>query len=150
MAGLRIAALICRYLLAAVFLLAGGLKLADPSRFLLDIQSFNVLPYPVAFGAAMLVPWLEVLGALALVAGRWGYRAALICLDGLVIGFIGILAYSWSAGLDPNCGCFGDWLVFPHLGAHIAFNVGLMLILDFLLIREALKLMRARAATDAR
>lgn len=120
-----------RLFAGGVYLVSGTLKLADPSRFFLDVLSFNAVPYGMAYGVAMALPWLEVLGALALLTG-WGKRGAVALLLPLTLGFIGLLVWAESQGHALDCGCFGQWLVFPNLAAHLAFNGVLALALTVL------------------
>jgi len=110
-----------RFIVGAVFLLSGALKVLDPGRFLIDVLAFEAVPYPVAYLTALGLPWLEILCALALWSGI-ALRGAALWLLLLSMSFIFLLARSAYAGMDLECGCFGDWLVFPHLGYHLAFN----------------------------
>lgn len=119
-----------RAFLSAVFLLSGGLKLLDPGQFLLDVQSFNAVPYGVAYFVAMFLPVLEILCALALWYRRLAFGAGLL-LIALLIGFIGLMVTAELRGLNLHCGCFGDWLIFPDAYMHIGFNcilLGLLLL----------------------
>lgn len=113
-----------RGLVSLVFLVSGGLKLQDPSRFLLDVQSFELLPYTLAYAVALALPWLEVFGAVALWRQSLARSAALL-LGLATLGFIAALGLATAKGIALDCGCFGDWLVFPNLGAHVAFNLAL-------------------------
>jgi len=108
-----------------VFLLSGLLKLADPARFLIDIQSMQLVPYPTAWAATFFVPWLEVIAGLALVLGRLE-RGASFLLAALTAFFCAIIVVTEMRGIDTACGCFGDWLVFPSVAAHLAFNAALL------------------------
>jgi len=119
-----------RAFLSAVFLLSGGLKLLAPGQFLLDVQSFDVVPYGVAYFVALFLPVLEILCALALWP-RCLARGAGWLLIGLLLGFSGLILYEELEGLNLHCGCFGDWLIFPDAYMHIGFNcilLGLLLL----------------------
>lgn len=52
-----------------VFVYAALLKLKDPGRFLIDIRSFDMLPDPFAAWLALGLPWIELLGGLAVITG---------------------------------------------------------------------------------
>lgn len=121
--------------LAAVFVVSAFAKLTDPARFLLDVQAFQLLPYPLAYGATLLVPWLELVCGLTLFVRRFASAAATI-LALLTASFIGIIASAWQRDLKLDCGCFGDWLVFPNFGSHIAFNTLLLALLVWLLVAK--------------
>lgn len=118
---MKLLSAMARAFLSAVFLLSGLLKLLEPGQFLLDVQSFNVVPYGVAYFVALFLPVLEVLCALALWQRRLACGAGLI-QAGLLLGFIGLILYGALAGLNLHCGCFGDWLIFPDAYMHIGFN----------------------------
>lgn len=125
MAGAQLGIWILRAAVSLVFLVSGFLKLLDPGRFLLDVQAFELLPYSLAFGAALALPWLEILAAVGLWWRRLGTGSPLL-LGLATLGFIGALGIANARGLERDCGCFGEWLVFPNMAAHVAFNCGLV------------------------
>ncbi len=125
--------LLATLFLILVFAISGGLKLANPARFLLDVQAFEVFPFPIAFVSSLLVPWLEVLCAIALIFRSLAAGAALI-LTALTTSFIALIGYAWASGLHLDCGCFGEWLVFPNFASHIGFNLLLLLLLVYILV----------------
>ena len=93
-----------------VFLIAGGLKALDPASFVDQIGRFRILPASLApFAAYTLVPFEVALGAALLVdyRRRWAVGAAVA----LLLGFIGLMAYTWAIGGDVSeCGCFGSFV----------------------------------------
>lgn len=89
-----------------VFVYAGALKLQDPSRFLIDIRSFDLVPDPYAAWIALLLPWVEVFGGLAVILGLWR-RGGLFLLNLLLVAFFIAIAIAKSRGLNIHCGCFG-------------------------------------------
>jgi len=102
--GLRTA---CRFLLGAVFAIAGGMKIAHPAGFFSDLLAYHI-PFPEMFlrGVAAGLPWLEVLVGAGLLLNVWPETirpiASILCLI-----FVGLLAQAVLRGLDLNCGCFG-------------------------------------------
>lgn len=125
MARARIGLILLRLLVSAIFLLSGALKLADPGRFLLDVRSFELLNYPLAYATALALPWLEILAAL----GLWWRRTAIggaLLLALSTMSFLVVIAVSNLRGVHLDCGCFGDWLVFPNVASHVLFNTGLL------------------------
>lgn len=98
---------VCRFGLGAVFLLAGGMKIAHPAIFFSDLLSFG-LPFPEMFlrVVAVSLPWLEVLAGFGLVLNLWPETirpvASILCLI-----FVLMLGQAVMRGLDLNCGCFG-------------------------------------------
>ena len=125
----------CRFLLGGVFVIAGGLKLAHPAAFFSDLLGFGV-PFPEWFlrGAAVGLPWLEVLTGAGLLLNFWPETirpvVALLCLS-----FVVMLGQAVGRGLDLNCGCFGagasGWFERPDVAlarALILFTASLYLV----------------------
>jgi len=96
-----------RIILAAFFLAAGVLKAIDPIRFAEDIRNYQLLPDPLPALSALILPWLEIFAALAVLSGRL-YRGGLVLLGGMLAVFLVALTSAWVRGLDIRCGCFGD------------------------------------------
>ncbi|KDN23399.1 MauE/DoxX family redox-associated membrane protein [Amycolatopsis rifamycinica] len=98
--------------LAAVWLVSGALKLADPGQTLIAVQAYEVLPGALENVVAVALPLVELVLGLLLLAGlatRWAAAAAL----GLLLVLIAGIAQSWARGLSIDCGCFGG-------GGHVA------------------------------
>lgn len=125
MAGRNSALILVRLLVSAVFLISGGLKLVDPGRFLLDVRSFELLPYSLAYATALALPWLEILAALGLWWRGLASGSAFL-LAVATMSFLAAIALATLGGVSLDCGCFGDWLVFPNIATHVAFNSGLL------------------------
>lgn len=118
-----------------VFLLSGLLKLSDPASFLLDLEAFPFVPYSLAFATVLVLPWAEVLAAVALIIGR--LRAGALLMVGLMATvFIAFILLAQAMGIDADCGCFGDWLIFPSPLLHVAFNAVLLGLTGGQLLRE--------------
>ena len=101
-----IALLLARWLLAAVFAVAGLAKLADRSGSRQALRDFGV-PARLATPLGILLPWAEIAIAAALPPpaqpggapwGRW--CACFTLLPGS--------ESTWPAGIDPACHCFGQ------------------------------------------
>jgi uncharacterized membrane protein YphA (DoxX/SURF4 family) len=92
--------------LAAVWLISGGLKVADPDQTYVAVRAYDVLP-PAGVGiVAALLPWLELaLGGL-LLAGI-GTRAVAVLSAALLVVFVAGVTQAWARGLSIDCGCFG-------------------------------------------
>ena len=103
----KVVLLFARWIIAAVFLYAGVVKILDPAAFAVDINNYRLMPYPVAGLMAAVLPWLEVMCAGLLIAGRWMRGAALI-LVGLNAVFLLAILSAMVRGLDISCGCFGS------------------------------------------
>ena len=92
-----------RYLLAALFLWAGVVKLSDPKAFARNIDAFALVPEEFLVVTAIGLPLLEIVIAVA-VALRWRFGLPLMAATLLL--FMGVLWYGVLAGLDVDCGCF--------------------------------------------
>ncbi len=122
----RLPVIAAMVLLGGTYLVAGLLKVASPDRFLLDVQSFQILPYPLAWATAFFLPWLEIFAAVSVFTRRL-FCGACAWLALLSVVFIGALISAEVRGFDLDCGCFGDWLVFPNLATHLFYNTLLAL-----------------------
>lgn len=124
--------LLARIALAAVFLVAGGAKLADLPGSRKAVAGFGV-PERLAPAAGLALPIAELLIGLALIpAGlaRWGALAALA----LLLAFIGAIGYNLARGRTPDCHCFGQIHSAPAGPSTIARNGGLAAIALFILV----------------
>ena len=107
MAGIRRLVLLLLCLgLSGLFLYAGKLKLLRPDQMLTDILSYQLVPYQVAWFAALVLPAVEIITAVALWIGSLR-REAVWMIWGMMAVFIVALALAWGRGLDISCGCFG-------------------------------------------
>ncbi len=95
-----------RWILAGVFLYAAIPKILDPAGFALDISHYDMVPDALLPLVAVTLPWIEALGALALLTGFAADGAILLILM-LLFAFMGGLVQAWMRGLDIECGCFG-------------------------------------------
>jgi hypothetical protein len=92
--------------LGVVFLAAGALKLADPLSFALSTARLRVIPMGLLGPVAIVLPWIEVVAAVALFLPK--YRgAALRLLLALLAAFTAILMIALIHGTAASCGCFG-------------------------------------------
>jgi putative oxidoreductase len=95
-----------RLVVGGVFLFAGVHKLLAPDTFAQDIANYQVFPHWTWNLAAAVVPFIEVLGALALLTDV-KRRAAAIVLGALNVAFIALIFSVIWRGIDLSCGCFG-------------------------------------------
>lgn len=101
---LRVIDLISRWAIAAIFLIAAVPKLFDPLEFAAIIGAYGIVPDSLLLAAAVIIPCMEIVLAVGLIANRnWGCYGAGV----LLLMFIVLLLYAIGAGLDIDCGCFG-------------------------------------------
>lgn len=93
-----------RTALAVSFLAAGVIKIQDPMTFAATVDAFGILPGPLVLPVAVVLPVLEILGAVALV---FDIRGSLGLITLMILAFIAVLAWGLHMGLDIDCGCYG-------------------------------------------
>jgi len=94
-----------RWALGALFVAAAVSKLANPTVFLGDILAYR-LPLPEALLrlTAVVLPWLELLCGLLVLAGAWR-DAALSVMLALCVVFLAATGQAWARDLHIACGC---------------------------------------------
>jgi putative oxidoreductase len=103
---LRIARLLLRVAIAALFLLASITKLIDPSSFAQQIANYELTPWPATAVLSVFLPSLELCVGISLLLGRWE-SGALVWVAILLMIFSGALLSAIVRGLSIDCGCFG-------------------------------------------
>ena len=111
---------VLRWVLALIFAAAALLKLfdpanleiADPTRFVGDIRNYRLVPWWSLHALAILLPWIELVCAGALVIGRWTEEATVVLMSFMVVYMVGISA-AMARGFDIHCGCFGSYDTAP-------------------------------------
>jgi putative oxidoreductase len=93
-----------RLLIGGLFLYAGLSKIGEPYKFAAAIQAYQFLPQFLVGLAAVVIPWIETVGALALLFG-WKPRSALVIFILLLVFFVAIIGFTMFRGLDIDCGC---------------------------------------------
>lgn len=99
--------LLLRLGLGGLLLVAGALKLRDPSTFATEIANYQLLPALAPYLAAIL-PAIEVVLGLSLVilARPWRRGAAAGALA-LLATFSVAVASAYFRNINITCGCFG-------------------------------------------
>jgi uncharacterized membrane protein YphA (DoxX/SURF4 family) len=97
--------LILRLLLGGLFVYASLDKIANPPAFARIVYQWQVLgPVPSNL-VAVILPWLEALAGVLLLAGIWRREAALVVALLLVV-FLAAAGSVMARGIDvENCGC---------------------------------------------
>ena len=96
--------LAARVIIGLMFVISGGIKITDPYTFAATIDAFGMLPSELVFPLALLLPPVEILAGIGLILD---IRGSLATISVLLGGFIMVLAYAISLGLDVDCGCYG-------------------------------------------
>lgn len=91
--------------LAFIFIYASLDKLLHPAEFALIIRDYRVLPEALVNITAIILPWLELILGILLIAGLF-LDGALLLVNGLLLTFWVTLVFNAWRGLDISCGCF--------------------------------------------
>jgi uncharacterized membrane protein YphA (DoxX/SURF4 family) len=92
--------------LAAVWLVSGAVKVADPNQTYAAVKAYQVLPAAAVGPVAAVLPFLELaFGLLVLFGVAQRLMGVLSAL--LLLVYIAGVAQSWARGLTIDCGCFG-------------------------------------------
>lgn len=98
--------LLARLVLGVVLIVAGALKMGNPTGAARAVQGYRVMPYDMATYVGYALPYVEIIVGLLLVVGLFTRVAAAI--GGiLMVAFIIGISQAWARGLTIDCGCFG-------------------------------------------
>lgn len=126
--GARFGLLVARVLMAGLFLFSGAAKLGwlaplgsieflqpvaragiDPATLAGTIKAFRILHSDLIPYAAFVIPWTEVVCAVALLLGL-GTRGAARVIMGLLVIFCLAMASVIVRDIEVDCTCFGKFL----------------------------------------
>lgn len=96
------------YLIGALFILSGWLKITNLKGFAESVAGFELLPATAVSLITFTLPPLEILLGILLFFPA-GKRVASLGLLLLCSGFTLGLAQAIARGLSVDCGCFGDF-----------------------------------------
>lgn len=120
----RAAIVVARLLVAGMFLWAGVPKILDPAVFAQDIANYQLVPDATIAYLAVIVPVIEIVVAVALVAGVEARGAALLAGAMLVV-FAAAMIQAMVRDIDLSCGCFGSTTESEVGWGSVARNLGL-------------------------
>jgi uncharacterized membrane protein YphA (DoxX/SURF4 family) len=130
---------VARLGLAAVFLIAGGLKVGDLAASGRAVNAYDLMSYDTAKIVGAVQPFLEIALGLLLLAGLAVRLSAAIAAVLLVV-FIAGIASAWARGLQIDCGCFskGGELTggrTAEYGLEILRDLGFLVLAGILLVK---------------
>ena len=103
----RVALIVLRAVLGAVFIYAAYTKLREPwLLFAASIDGYRVLPEWAVITVARTLPWLELGLGFVLLAGVW-LRYTSIAAASLLGLFLVLMISAYARGMVIDCGCFG-------------------------------------------
>ena len=104
-----------RWVLGATFLYASYGKIVSPAEFAKIIYGYGLFPPALINLIAIIVPFLELVIAMALILGIYPRSAALV-VSGLLMAFIITISINLFRGHEFDCGCFA----FRNSGSRIS------------------------------
>lgn len=127
--------LLARLITGGVWLVAGGIKLLDPSASVRAVRAYEILPEAIVPTFGYLLPAVEVAIGLLLIAGLFTRAAAIASMVLFAMFIVGIISV-WMRGISIECGCFGGGGVNENAASdypwEIARDTGLLLLSAFL------------------
>ncbi|MEO6325143.1 MAG: MauE/DoxX family redox-associated membrane protein [Thermoanaerobaculia bacterium] len=91
--------------LGLLFIAAALPKIVDPPSFAHMIFNYRIVPGFLVNGAALLLPWVELLAGLGLVLGIWR-RSSSVLVGLLLLAFLFGIGLNLARGNPIICGCF--------------------------------------------
>jgi len=125
------------WLLAALLAWASLHKIAEPQVFAFDVFRYQLLPPRAVNTVAILLPWLELVTAVALVAGRRFRDAAALLALLMLAAFTAGLGFNLARGLEVACSCFSAGGEAEPAGPINLVRNGLLMLLALLAYRGA-------------
>jgi uncharacterized membrane protein YphA (DoxX/SURF4 family) len=124
--------------LAAVFLVAGGLKVGDLAESGRAVNAYRLMDYDTAKVIGAVQPFLEIAVGLLLLIGLAVRLSAAISALLLVVFIAGIIS-AWARGLQIDCGCFSSGGAVAandtKYGLDIARDTGFLILAGILLVK---------------
>jgi len=97
--------LISRWILGLTFIYASYNKILFPADFAKIIYGYDLFPHVLINPIAIILPFLELVAAIALISGVYP-RSAVSIINVLLAAFIILLSVNLIRGHEFNCGCF--------------------------------------------
>ncbi len=94
-----------RLFLGGVMIAASLDKILHPAAFAQIVHNYQILPDWLINVTAIVLPWLELMVGILLIAG-WVLPGSVLLANLLLLTFFTILIYNAARGLDVQCGCF--------------------------------------------
>lgn len=131
--------LIARTFLGFLFIIASIAKIADPAAFAASIGNYKIVSGALLMVFATLLPWVELLCGLCLLAGILT-RGSSFLLTSLLVVFTLAIISALLRGLDITCGCFTQDPDAGKVGwMKVAENAGLIFLGLFTLFSTSVK-----------
>ena len=97
--------LLARLILGGIFIFASLDKISNPEAFETAIGNYHVMPFGLENLLALILPWLELLSGIFIIAGIMVDGAAIMIIMMNMV-FIIALSQALARGISIECGCF--------------------------------------------
>jgi len=97
--------LTARWILGLTFIYASAYKIVSPADFAKIVYGYGLFPTGLINLIAIIIPFLELVGGLALLLGFYP-RSAAVIINALLLAFITVLSINLIRGHEFDCGCF--------------------------------------------
>ncbi|MBN4081414.1 DoxX family membrane protein [Caldithrix abyssi] len=94
-----------RLIVGIIFVYASWDKIAHPAEFAKVIGNYHAVPFGLENMMALVMPWLELLVGIFLIAGIMVDGAAIMGILMMVV-FIFAISQALARGISIECGCF--------------------------------------------
>jgi len=121
-------ALVLRLYIGGLFVYASMYKINYAGEFAASIANYQIVPFWAVNIMALLMPWMELICGLLLVAGIRTHAATIIIM-GFLIMFTMAIFINLIRGVQIGCGCFNSletpmsWLTFLRDLTWVAMTV---------------------------
>ena len=90
-----------------LFIVASVDKVSLPDTFAASIANYKIIPHGLELSIATVLPWVELLSGLGILAGVF-FRGSALITSALSAVFLIAVASALARGLDISCGCFSQ------------------------------------------
>lgn len=126
-----------RLVLGGIFITASVDKIMNPAAFAGLVHNYQILPDSLIHLAAIILPWLELVLGVLLVAGLF-LPGAVFLAQTLLVAFSGALVFNVARGLDVHCGCFSTSMEGDPATAWYLIRDGVFLLMGGYLFYEVI------------
>lgn len=121
----RYVALILRFYIGGLFIYASMYKINYPAEFAETVASYQIVPYWAVNIFAVVLPWVELISGVLLIAGIRS-RSATVIIGLMLIMFTTATFISLLRGDAITCGCFqavGETISWRTIGRDIIWLI---------------------------
>lgn len=122
-----------RVAMAVTFIWACIHKIANPYEFGLQVATYQILPLHLINLQAIILPWVELIVGILLIAGFMTRASALVTM-GMNVMFIVAISLALSADLHLQCGCFASAEAGSEMDSSLIVRDSIFLVLGAVLV----------------